>query len=147
MKRPWVLLNRKQIKDGIMSSSKNIILPTDRGYSAEHVWAKADGGHFVAGISDFAQDQLNDVMFVDLPETGKRFEAGEVFGSVESVKSVNDLYMPVSGVIIAVNEALADRPELVNSSPYEDGWMIRIQPDIAEPLKKLLDSEAYRKLL
>ena len=125
---------------------KNICLPDDRGYTGEHIWAKQEGNTVLAGISDYAQQQLDEVMFVDLPEAGKRFEAGDIFGSVESVKSVNGLYMPVSGVILAVNETLADSPELVNHSPYKDGWLIRIQTDTPESLNALLDAEAYKKL-
>ena len=130
-----------------MSVNENIQLPDDRRYTAEHTWAKPDEGYFLIGISDYAQDQLNGVMFVDLPEPGKRFVAGEIFGCVESVKSVNDLFMPLSGVVVATNDALADTPTLVNSSPYTEGWMVCMQADKQGEFQTLLSAEEYRKLL
>lgn len=130
-----------------MPGSDKLNLPADRRYNAEHVWAMPDEDGFLAGISDYAQDQLNEVMFVDLPEAGRRFGAGEVFGGVESVKSVNDLHMPLSGTVLAVNPALSERPELVNAAPYTDGWMLRFKPDDPADYAALLSAGEYAKLL
>ena len=119
--------------------------PSDVRYTAEHEWAKLDNGLVTIGISGYATDQLGDVVFVELPSVGKRVEAGKSFGVVEAVKTVSDLYAPVAGEVVAVNEALAGNPALVNQSPYGEGWMIRIKPDDAGALQKLMDSGAYAK--
>ncbi|MDR2745086.1 MAG: glycine cleavage system protein GcvH [Desulfovibrio sp.] len=124
-----------------------VFLPDDRFYTSEHVWVKATDNLCVAGISDFAQRRLETVVFVDLPDPGKRFKAGDIFGNIESVKSVNAIYMPVSGTVLCVNEILEDVPERINTSPYEDGWLIRIQPDNHDDLLKLLNAMEYRNLL
>ncbi|MCF8081986.1 MAG: glycine cleavage system protein GcvH, partial [Deltaproteobacteria bacterium] len=97
--------------------------------------------------TDYAQDQLGDIVFVELPGVGERFKQGDVFGTVESVKAVAELFMPVSGEITEINEALTDAPELVNTSPYDQGWLVRIGPDQAADLNALMDREAYRRLL
>lgn len=130
-----------------MPADAKINLPADRRYHAEHVWAMPDGDGFLAGISDYAQDQLSEVMFVDLPEAGRHFAAGEVFGGVESVKSVNELHMPISGTVLAVNPALSERPELVNSAPYTEGWMLRFMPDDPADYAALPGADEYAKLL
>lgn len=130
-----------------MKPLSEINLPADRAYTDEHVWAKKDGAEAVVGISDFAQDQLGEVVFVDLPSAGSRFGAGEGFGTVESIKSVNTLYMPVAGEVVAVNEALDATPTLVNVSCYDNAWMIRINPDNAADLDGMLSADAYRAVL
>ncbi len=120
-------------------------LPESLRYTDEHVWVRMDGGEAVIGISDFAQDQLGEIAFVDLPAVGVRFDAGSDFGTVESLKSVNQLYMPIPGEVVAVNEELESTPTLVNVSPYGEGWMIRIRPDASA--ESLLDAAGYRALL
>jgi glycine cleavage system H protein len=119
--------------------------PSDVRYTAEHEWARLENGAVTIGITGYATDQLGDVVFVELPQVGKRVEAGKGFGVVEAVKTVSDLYAPVAGEVSAVNTALADNPALVNQSPYGDGWMIRIKPDDPGSLQKLMDSGAYAK--
>ena len=121
-----------------MKSNEDLNLPESLRYTAEHVWVRMDGGEAVIGISDFAQDQLGEIAFVDLPAVGTRFEAGSDFGTVESLKSVNQLYMPIPGEVVAVNEELESTPTLVNVSPYGEGWMIRIRPDASA--ESLLDA-------
>jgi glycine cleavage system H protein len=130
-----------------MKALSEINLPGDRRYTNEHVWAKAEGAEIVAGVSDFAQDQLGEVVFVDLPAAGSRFQAAEGFGTVESLKSVNTLFMPVTGEIIAANADLDETPTLVNVGCYEKAWMIRIKPDSPADLDALLSAEAYRAIL
>lgn len=130
-----------------MKALSDIKLPGDRTYTDEHVWAKKDGAEIVAGISDFAQDQLGEVVFVDLPSAGSHFAAGDGFGTVESIKSVNTLFMPVAGEVTAVNEELDSTPTLVNVSCYDKAWMIRIKPDNAADADALLSADAYRAVL
>lgn len=116
-------------------------------YSEDHEWAlKIEGNVVRVGITDHAQNQLGDIVFVELPETGASVEAGDSVGTIESVKTVSELYCPVSGTVTKVNEALEDRPELVNDEPYEGGWMfeIEVEGDLEEALGKLLNAEAYR---
>ena len=119
-------------------------LPQDRKYTAEHVWFKMEGDLAVCGITDFAQDQLGEVAFVDVSAQGEHVEAGKEFGSVESVKSVNGLFMPVSGEIVEANAALEDDPALVNASCYGTGWIIKIKPDAGASEALLLDADAYK---
>lgn len=114
-----------------MKELNELNFPEDRRYTAEHVWIKADGDSWLVGISDYAQDQLGEIAFVDLPAEGTEVEAGAEFGSVESLKSVNSLYMPVAGTVEAANEELESTPTLVNISAYEQGWMVRIH--VADP--------------
>jgi glycine cleavage system H protein len=116
-------------------------------YQKSHEWVRIEGDEGVIGISDYAQSELNDVVYVELPEVGDGLEQGEEFGSVESVKASSELYMPMGGEVIAVNEQLDEEPELVNSEPFGDGWMIRIQLDDPTEAKDLLDAEAYRALV
>jgi glycine cleavage system H protein len=116
-------------------------------YSNEHLWAKADGENFTIGISDYAQDQLGDVVFVDLPQPGDKFGKNDEFGSVESVKTLSELYMPISGEIVKVNSNLEDAPEMVNQKPYEDGWMIVVKPDNPAEYDDMLANEEYVKTL
>jgi glycine cleavage system H protein len=117
--------------------------PEDLRYSEEHEWARADGARITVGITDYAQDALGDVVYVDLTATGTKVEAGQPFGEVESTKSVSDLYAPVSGTIVERNETLEASPELVNSDPYGDGWMVVIEADNPSAVDDLLDASAY----
>lgn len=117
--------------------------PDDLGYSKEHEWARVEGNRVVVGITDFAQDELGDIVFVELPEVGAEVEAMGTFGVVESVKAVSDLYSPVSGAVVDVNTALEDRPELVNQSPYGEGWMIVIEASSPDEFQQFLSAEAY----
>jgi glycine cleavage system H protein len=116
-------------------------------YAKTHEWARREDGEIVCGISDHAQESLSDIVYVELPEVGDVFEQGESFGVVESVKAASDLYAPVSGEIVAVNQALETTPELVNQDPYGEGWMIRIRPSRPEEFEQLLDAEAYAALV
>ena len=118
-------------------------IPTDLKYTTDHEWLRLEGEQGVIGITDFAQDALGGVVFVELPAVGTVVEQGAAFGVVESNKAVSDLYAPVSGEIVAVNEALTDQPELVNDAPYDGGWMVRLT--LADPAQvtALLDSSAY----
>ena len=121
----------------------NFAIPEDCRYLATHEWARPEDGTVRVGISDFAQDELGDVVFVELPDEGTEITADEEFGVIESIKAVSDLYAPVSGTVVAVNEELFDRPELVNEDPYGDGWMLEIEPTDESELDDLLDGEAY----
>jgi glycine cleavage system H protein len=114
--------------------------PGDRKYSKEHEWAKADGDLVVIGITDYAQDQLGDVVYVELPKAGQTIEQFKAFGVIESVKTASDLYAPVSGTIVEVNAALIDEPALVNDSPYTEGWLIKVRPDDREALAREMDA-------
>ncbi|MDY0322636.1 MAG: glycine cleavage system protein GcvH [Candidatus Carbobacillus sp.] len=121
--------------------------PTTLKYSKEHEWVRVEGSRAYIGITAFAQDELGDVVYVDLPEVGATLKQGTSFGSVESVKTVSELYAPVSGKVLEVNEKLADEPELVNSSPYDEGWMIVVEMDKPEELDVLLSADAYREMI
>jgi glycine cleavage system H protein len=119
--------------------------PTDLKYTHEHEWLREEGGEAVVGITDFAQAQLGDVVFVDLPAVGRVLEAGEVFGTIESVKAVSELFSPVAGEVTAINGDLANHPELVNQEPYK-AWMMRIRPAGGQ-IDGLLDAAAYEALV
>jgi glycine cleavage system H protein len=121
-------------------------VPEDLKYTKEHEWVRVDGDRLIVGITDFAQDALGDVVYVDVPETGTQVKAGEPFGEVESTKSVSDVYAPVSGTVVDRNVQLADAPELVNRDPYGEGWMIVISPADAAEVEALLEAGAYREL-
>lgn len=120
--------------------------PPGLSYSDSHEWVRAEGDLAVIGITDFAQDQLTDVVYVELPRKGARLEAKKSFGVVESVKSVSDLYAPVSGEIVEVNAQLEHRPELVNDDPYGAGWLVKVRPSQRDELSKLLSAEQYQKV-
>jgi glycine cleavage system H protein len=113
-------------------------------YTHDHEWIRLDGDEAVIGISDYAQDELGDVVYVDLPALGTLLTLGARFGEIESVKTVSELFAPATGEVMAINEALADQPELVNQSPYDDGWMVRIVLTDPTQLESLLDADAYR---
>ncbi len=130
-----------------MKELSELRFPDDVKYSDDHEWAKAEATNVRIGISDFAQDQLGDIVYVELPKTGTHFVKGEEFGTVESVKAVSELFMPVDGTVVAVNTELEDAPELVNHSPYSKGWMLLITPDDANQLNELKDKNAYLDLL
>jgi glycine cleavage system H protein len=117
--------------------------PDELKYTKEHEWAIGEEGAVKIGITDYAQDALGDVVFVELPEIGAKVKAGETFGVVESVKSVSDLYSPITGNVIEVNDALEEEPELVNSSPYEKGWIIKIEPANPADLDELMSVDEY----
>ncbi|WP_067727211.1 glycine cleavage system protein GcvH [Oceanobacillus damuensis] len=121
-------------------------LPQDLVYSKEHEWVKKEDGKVRIGITDFAQDELGDIVFVELPEVGEEMTADEPFGSVESVKTVSELYAPISGKVVEVNEELEDNPEFVNESPYEKAWMVVIEPSNESEFDELLSPEAYKEL-
>ena len=126
-----------------MKEINDVILPDDIRYAESHEWANAEGGNVKVGISDYAQDQLGDIVFVEMPEVGETFDKGAEFGTVESVKAVSELYMPVGGEIVAVNSALEDAPELINNTPYSDGWMIEVKADDPAELEALMTQDAY----
>lgn len=121
--------------------------PEDLSYTEEHEWARVDGRRFTVGITDYAQDALGDVVYIDLPASGTRVERGQPFGEVESTKSVSDLYAPVTGTIVERNETLESQPELVNSDPYGNGWMVVIEADDTEDASGLLTAADYDKLI
>ena len=118
-------------------------VPDERRYLESHEWTTVDDDAVRIGISDFAQDELGDIVFVELPDAGDEIVAGESFGVVESIKAVSDLYAPVSGEVVAVNEELFERPELVNDDPYGDGWMIEVVPSDPDEFDDALDADAY----
>ncbi len=120
--------------------------PEDLRYTKEHEWVRLEGTRARVGITDFAQDALGDVVYVDLPEVGAVVQAGQPLGEVESTKSVSDVYSPISGSIIERNPLVDDRPELVNEQPYGDGWLVVIEPADPDAIGSLLDAGAYRAL-
>ncbi|HTK44519.1 MAG TPA: glycine cleavage system protein GcvH [Patescibacteria group bacterium] len=122
------------------------MVPPDLRYTKDHEWVRVEGDTATIGVTDFAASQLGDVVFVDLPAVGKAVEQFATFGVVESVKAVSDLYAPVAGEVVEVNADLGSKPELVNSDPFGDGWMIRVKVGDAGQLGELLDAAAYEKL-
>jgi len=119
-------------------------LPDGLHYTTEHEWLRLEGAEAVIGITDFAQESLGDVVFVELPPPGMVLKAGQTFGVVESNKSVSDLFAPIGGRVVAVNDTLKDKPEAVNQDPYGEGWMIRVAVDSPDDVAKLLDADQYR---
>ena len=122
-------------------------VPDDLRYTADHEWTRIEGGQLRMGITDYAQDALGDVVFVQLPDPGTKVAAGESFAEVESTKSVSDIYAPVSGTVVEINPDLADSPQRLNEDPYGEGWLCVIAPDEIEAEASLLDAEGYRKLI
>ncbi|MCA0991807.1 MULTISPECIES: glycine cleavage system protein GcvH [Bacillales] len=123
-------------------------LPKDFRYSEEHEWVQVqEDGNIRIGITDFAQSELGDIVFVELPEEGDTIESDEPFGSVESVKTVSELYAPISGKVLSVNEDLEDSPEFVNDSPYEKAWMVVVEPSEPSQIEELMTAEAYEKMV
>lgn len=129
-----------------MKDIQELILPEDVRYSDDHEWAKVEGATVKIGISDYAQDQLGDVVFVELPLVGDSFEAGDEFGTIESVKAVSELYLPLGGEVVAVNEELEEAPELLNQDPYSS-WIIEVKANDVKDLEKLLDRDTYLGIL
>lgn len=130
-----------------MKEINELKLPDHCRYTKDHEWARMEDGNCLIGIDDYAQDQLGDIVFVELPEVGSTFEAGDEFGSLESVKAVSELYIPLSGEIMAINEALEDGPELVNEDPYGRGWMIKVKPSDPGQFEALMTKESYLQML
>ncbi len=130
-----------------MKEISELNFPDDLRYTEEHEWARSEGGNIRVGIDDYAQDQLGDIVYVDLPQVGDTFSKGEEFGSVESVKAVSELYLPLGGKVIEINTKLEDSPELVNGSPYDNGWMVLVKPDDPAELDALMDKGAYLEML
>ncbi len=123
------------------------MVPDDRKYTQEHEWVQVEGEIGIVGITDHAAGELGDIVFVELPETGSEFSAGDSVGTIESVKAVADLFLPVSGEIIEINEAVVDSPELVGNSPMDDGWLVKVRLVEPSELDRLLDASAYEELL
>jgi glycine cleavage system H protein len=121
--------------------------PKELRYSEEHEWVRVEGDKVRIGITDFAQSELGDIVFVELPEVGTEITANEPFGSVESVKTVSELYAPISGKVVEVNEELNDNPEFVNESPYEKAWMIVVEPSDLSEVDNLLTAEQYEVMI
>ena len=130
-----------------MKALDELNFPEDVKYTKDHEWAKVDGDTVTIGLSDYAQDQLGEIVFVELPEEGDSFDQGDEFGSVESVKAVSEIYLPIGGEIVAINEDLEDAPELVNNDCYAGGWLVKVKAaDMAE-LDSLMDQGAYLDML
>ncbi len=119
-------------------------IPGDLRYSESHEWARRDGDLITVGITDHAQDELGDIIYVELPEQGKQLAQNASFGAVDSVKTYSELYSPLSGEVVETNTALVEHPELINSSPYQDGWMLRLRPSVPAEWDNLLDAAAYQ---
>jgi glycine cleavage system H protein len=130
-----------------MNDIDTLEMPDDRLYTLSHEWAKKEDEIIVIGISDYAQNQLGDIVYVELPSPGDHFAKGDEFGTVESVKAVSEVYMPVGGTILAVNESLSNNPAFVNVSPYNEGWMLKVQPDNTDELNTLLEKDTYLSIL
>jgi len=121
--------------------------PQELLYTKDHEWVQIKGDEAVIGITDFAQRELGDIVFIDVGSIGKPLEAGAVFGTVEAVKTVSDLYLPINGTVTEVNSKLSNNPELVNTDPYGEGWMVKMKLDNQDDIKTLLDATAYQKLV
>jgi glycine cleavage system H protein len=124
-----------------------MILPEDLRYTKEHEWLRVEGEVAYVGITDFAQKELGDIVYVDISTEGQQIAQGEVFGTVEAVKTVSDLFMPVSGTILAVNEALNNNPELVNTDPYGKGWMVKLRLEDVQQLEGMLSANTYSAMI
>ena len=122
-------------------------IPQELKYTKDHEWVRVEGDYVVIGVTDFAQKELGDIVYVDVDTEGDTVEKDEVFGSVEAVKTVSDLFMPITGEVVEFNEALEDAPELVNNDPYGDGWMIKVTISDAKELESLLTAEQYKDLV
>ncbi len=121
--------------------------PQNVKYTKEHEWIRLEGDVAYVGITDYAQEQLGDIVFVDIPTVGEELAADEVFGTIEVVKTISDLFLPIAGEILDQNEALEDNPELVNKDPYGEGWLIKLKPADVADMDNLLDAEAYRAVV
>ena len=121
--------------------------PTNVKYTNEHEWIRLEGEEAYVGITDYAQDQLGDIVFVDVTTEGETLYKGEVFGTIEVVKTVSDLFLPIGGEVLEINPALEEHPELVNKDPYGEGWIIKIKPTDTTEMDELLDAEAYKQII
>lgn len=121
--------------------------PQNLKYTNEHEWIRVEGDIAYVGITDYAQEQLGDIVFVDIPAVGETLEAGETFGTIEVVKTISDLFLPVAGELLEQNEALEENPELVNKDPYGEGWLIKMKPADIKDVDDLLDAEAYKEVI
>lgn len=121
--------------------------PEELRYTEEHEWIRDEGGKATIGVSEYAQERLGDVVFVEMPEIGMKINKGEAFGVIESVKAASDIFMPVSGEVTGINRILEDHPEYINQSPYGEGWIIKVRMSDAAELSDLMDSEKYRKFV
>ena len=121
--------------------------PTNVKYTNEHEWIRLEGEEAYVGITDYAQDQLGDIVFVDVTTEGETLHKGEVFGTIEVVKTVSDLFLPIGGEVLEINPALEEHPELVNKDPYGEGWIIKIKPTDTTEMDELLDAEAYKQII
>jgi len=122
-------------------------IPQDLRYTKEHEWARLENGNVRVGITDYAQEELHEIVMVELPSVGDKVKAGERFGTVDSVKATSDLFAPIAGEVVEVNEALEEAPELVNNDPYGEGWMILVKPSDPKELDNLMTAEDYRKYI
>ncbi len=122
-------------------------IPSNLKYTKDHEWIRIEGGEAVVGVTDFAQSQLGDIVFIEIETQGETLQREEVFGTIEAVKTVSDMFMPVSGEVVAVNEKITSTPEVVNKDPYGDGWMIRIKVANAAELNDLLTPEQYKEII
>ena len=130
-----------------MKEISELLIPNDACYSSDHEWARLDGEKIRIGITDYAQDQLGDIVFAEVPQVGKKYRKGEECGTLESVKAVAEIYMPVGGEIIGINTALEDSPGLVNTAPYSEGWLADVKPSNVSELDGLMSSDSYREML
>ena len=130
-----------------MKELEELFLPDNVHYTETHEWVRDEEETVVVVVGDYAQDQLGDIVFVELPGIGDTFEKGEEFGTLESVKAVSEIYLPVAGKIVAINEALSEEPELVNQEPYNSGWMVEIEPDDPDEIQTLMTSSEYMEML
>ena len=121
--------------------------PQNLKYTNEHEWIRVDGDIAYVGITDYAQEQSGDIVFVDIPTVGETLEAGETFGTIEVVKTISDLFLPIAGEVLEQNEALEENPELVNKAPYGEGWLIKVKPADVKAVEDLLDAEAYKAVV
>ncbi|MBU8870259.1 MAG: glycine cleavage system protein GcvH [Gemmatimonadales bacterium] len=123
------------------------MVPDDRKYTQEHEWVQIDGDTGTVGLTDYAAGELGDIVFVELPEVGDEFSKGDTVGTVESVKAVADMFLPVSGEIVAINDAVVESPELVNNEPMDDGWLLKVKLDDMSEMDNLMDANGYQELL
>jgi len=130
-----------------MKEIEDLTFPEDVKYTQDHEWAKLANGTVTIGLSDYAQDQLGEIVFVELPQVGDTFDKGDEFGSVESVKAVSEIYLPISGEVVEINGALEEAPELINQDCYQGGWIIRVKPEDLSQLDDLMDKAAYVDML
>ncbi len=130
-----------------MKEMDELNLPDDYRYSEDHEWARLEGEHVRVGLSDYAQDQLGDIVYLELPQAGDAFEKDQEFGTVESVKAVSEMLMPIGGEVVEVNASIEESPNLVNESPYEEGWLIEVKPNDPNEIESLLTNQAYLDFL